>query len=788
MSFRQFGGTQSLANANYIHTRTLTADDVVVVETLTVSGDVIMRGDVDICGDLVVAGEFDVSGDAVLRGNVDICGDLVIVGAISVSGETVYSGDFLIEGDLDVSGQLDVSGEVSIKADADISGILTVNYNPGILGNTFGAIQILSNGYTDIYMGYSDPLTDVYGYRINADVSETENNGIRFTGKSTPGGTYGIIPSMTLYDASASLSPTDFLYQKQGAEIRNLHVLRDSMLDGDLTIDGEMTISGDTIYRGDVDICGNLSVENGLDVSGLVSISVVDSSGAIRLYTAGGRDIYMGVSDAATDTYGYSINSNIGASANFGLEFIGRSDPGGGTNTTPSMIIYDASSSLGTGDFLYQKRGVAIENLNVTDDARIAGSLAINVAQDPSASIHIQSGTILMTNASSNDTTRPIGGGFVTNEIIGLSANALDAGQLRLSAGGGTNVGTKTYIDMYGFNTRSMMLGTGGQERMRLDASGHVGIGTTTPSTELEVAGDISCGILQADEIEIGTVGGVPLLVVDDTDKEFIVKQSGGAFTIQTTGAGNVYFCQDVGNVGIGTTTPSVKLEVAGDISCENINIETLNTETIDTGTDASATILADNGLTVLPKTAGQITGVSGNGYIGVENYPSTASQRARYGIASIGGDTLYNGTQVRGRGYIIGDFDDGAGYSFENQTFIEFVPSSTQTRGTMFGNMGTLESTRSGGVSKTDPVSAYVDGGTNGYGTIQLNGSGSATITVNGIGATDVVILGYLGGGVGDISAPLITINPGSNNFVITDGTNNAKYSYLVIPSKRLV
>jgi hypothetical protein len=88
-----------------------------------------------------------------------------------------------------------------------------------------------------------------------------------------------------------------------------------------------------------------------------------------------------------------------------------------------------------------------------------------------------------------------------------------------------------------------LVFGTNNLERMRIDSSGNVGIGTTAPSQKLTVAGNIG---IQADaDGFVGTLDNYALsLKTNNTDRVYITS---------------------TGNVGIGTTAPGYQLQLSQD-------------------------------------------------------------------------------------------------------------------------------------------------------------------------------------------------------------------------------
>ncbi|MCG8685776.1 MAG: hypothetical protein MI892_12930, partial [Desulfobacterales bacterium] len=108
----------------------------------------------------------------------------------------------------------------------------------------------------------------------------------------------------------------------------------------------------------------------------------------------------------------------------------------------------------------------------------------------------------------------------------------------------------------------------GGSERMRIDSLGNVGIGTLNPSTKLEVNGS---GAFNSN-----------LILREATLNNFVIehlKDSGDLYLRSfhaNDSSGNLLLNDLGGNVGIGTDTPSEKLDVEGNVLIDgNLTIKT---------------------------------------------------------------------------------------------------------------------------------------------------------------------------------------------------------------------
>ena len=143
------------------------------------------------------------------------------------------------------------------------------------------------------------------------------------------------------------------------------------------------------------------------------------------------------------------------------------------------------------------------------------------------------------------------------NNSIQINSGTSYLGQIRFGDADSNYRGAVSYSH----STNAFSFVTNGSERLRINSSGNVGIGTTSPNRKLHVSGS---SVTIAAKIE-ATDGSQASLDLTNSEGAFRLFTDGGTFQIYDDGDyAERMRINTSGNVGIGTSSPSRKLTVQG--------------------------------------------------------------------------------------------------------------------------------------------------------------------------------------------------------------------------------
>ena len=428
---------------------------------------------------------------------------------------------------LDGSNYFYVSTGGSERMRLDASGNLGLGVTPSAWGSAAKAIQIGSYGSLSSFTNELDISSNSYwnsGYKYtntNPATLYTQYNG-QHQWFNAPSGTAGnaitFTQAMTL-NASGRL------------------------LLGTTTDDGgsRLQVNGKISAGGASESLNGLSAVNNSAGQATIYSYNYNASG-YSIYSAQGINYFANNVGIGTNSPNQKLDINVGSSTN-GANGLLNFQWGSGANQ--NMGIYWQNSS----------------NYSIVRQSDGAGNLRADLYVNSGGNINL-----LPTNSVGIGTTSPTQGklvvsGSITNSIMNVAASIGNNNFLNIG-----DDGTNAALGVGNSGTDMVFLKRVAgvySEAMRITSSGNVGIGTTSPGGKLHVAGDgAAANLIRLQHTGTGTNGFFDISVTS-TEAQLNANYSSTAIPMTfLTGASERMRITSGGNVGIGTTNPTRKLQL----------------------------------------------------------------------------------------------------------------------------------------------------------------------------------------------------------------------------------
>ena len=444
-------------------------------------------------------------------------------GDLYFGGETIYLGDSVLK---DYNGTLTITGaaqidELNITHNLDIDGEINVSGTATI--NDINITQDL----------YVSGTSNIYNLNVTNDAN--------------------ISGELSIYDLNVT----------NNANISNLTVSGDTNIVGAITassinlsgsgdVNGDLSLSGDVNIGGDanmnsISVTGDADIDGNLDVSGSLTMNFLNVTYDATI----GRNLYVTNNTTLQGTLSVTGTSNLNV-----LNVSGNTDINGTLDVAQAVTMNSTLELTGDANLngALDVAGTAqLNELNVTGNTNVDGTLDV-------AGI-AQLNTLNVTGDVDVDGSLDVSGSLTMNNIS-VTNDAIIGDKLEVK-------GESIFDSIYVTNTSTLQ-----------------GILTVSNNTNLYNDVNVYDLINLYNENNANYAGQIKASedTSFNTKIEIISSRGDGGIVFKTNpnnGIETSMFINSDGNVGIGTTSQNIKLDVAGDTQVQN-NFNVLNNTDLD--------------------------------------------------------------------------------------------------------------------------------------------------------------------------------------------------------------